>query len=145
MTSQRSISPVSGPIRPFSFLARYLLALLLFNLSACSSYQTVSVDKSMRQGAPSGVEIGSLVKVTTLDRKTDTFRVMDITNEGLGGNTGFYRYENMKSLKVQQPGKKSSETAAWVWGIIGVAALIALIASADSVRVCSPPCESPQP
>lgn len=128
-----------------AFLGRYLLALMLFNLTACSSYQTVSVDKSMRQGAPSGVEIGNLVKVTTLDRKTDTFRVMDITEEGLGGNTGFYRYENMKSLKVQRPGKKGNDAAVWIWSIIGLAALIALIGSADSVRVCSPPCENPQP
>lgn len=137
--------PIRSRGRPLAFLARYLLALLLFNLSACSTYQAVSVEKGMRHSPPPGIEVGSLVKVTTLDRKTDSFRVMEITDEGLGGNTGFYRYENMKTLKVDRPEQNKGEWVAWFWGIVGVAALVALIGSADSVRVCSPPCESPQP
>lgn len=128
---------------PLAFLGRYLLALLLFNLTACSSFQTVSVDQTMRQGAPPGVEIGSLVKVTTLDRKTDTFRVMEMNEEGLGGSTGFYRFEDMRTLKVDRPSQNKGEAAAWVWGLIALGALIALIANADEVRVCSPPCEDP--
>jgi len=131
--------------KTIAYLGRYVLALLLFNLSACSSYQTVNIEKSIRHNTPNGVEIGSLVKVTTLDRKTTTFRVMDMNDEGLGGNTGFYRYADMKSLKVERAKQNKGDAAVWVWSILGLAALVALIANADSVSVCSPPCESPQP
>ncbi len=149
MASKRlhaSIAPDTRPrFAPLAFLGRYLLALLLFNLAACSSFQTVNVDTSMRQGAPPGVEIGNLVKVTMLDRSTDTFRVMEMNEEGLGGSTGFYRFEDMRTLKVDRPNQNKGEAAAWVWGIIALGALIALIANADAVRVCSPPCEEPRP
>ena len=78
------------------------------------------------------------VQVKTLDRKTIKFRVTEITAEGLGGNKGFYRYEDMKSLRVENPHSKTNDnTLSWVLGALGVAALIALIANADSVSVCS--------
>lgn len=145
MVPDLSYSPAVADKRTRSaslaFLGRYLLALLLFNLTACSSFQTVSVDKSMRQGTPPGVEIGSLVKVTMLDRSTDTFRVMEMNEEGLGGNAGFYRFEDMRTLKVDRPNQNKGEAAAWIWGVILLGGLIALIANADAVRVCSPPCE----
>jgi hypothetical protein len=126
-----------------TFLSRCLLAVLVFSLAACSSYQTVSVEQGLQQGSPPGVDFGSLVKVTTLDRKTDTFRVTEINADGLGGNTGFYRYDNMKSLKVDRSQQKKGERTALAWSLIGLAALIALIANADSVSVCSPPCSEP--
>jgi hypothetical protein len=124
------------------FLTRYFLCLLLFNLAACSSMQTVDVESSMQNANARGIDYGSLVEVKTLDKKTTKFRVTDITDEGLGGNKGFYRYENMLSLKVEKTAAKGdSDTLAWVLGILGITALVFLVANADSATVCvNQPC-----
>jgi hypothetical protein len=127
------------------FLKRYVLSLLLLNLAACSSMQTVNVESAMQNTTARGIDYGSLVEVKTLDKKTAKFRVTDISREGLGGKPGFYRYEDMKSLRVENPHANNSDTTiAWILGVLGVAALIALVANADSVAVCGPsPCPQP--
>lgn len=127
------------------FLKRYVLSLLVLNLAACSSMQPVNVENAMQNPRPRGIDYGSLVEVKTLDRNTIKFRVTDITPDGLGGNKGFYRYEDMKSLRVENPHSNNKDnTLAWILGVLGVAALIALVANADSVSVCSPsPCRHP--
>ena len=126
------------------FFRNYLLALLVFNLAACSSMQPVSVEDAMKKSPPRGVDYGSMVEIKTLDKRSVKFRVTDINADGLGGASGFYRYENMASLKVENARyskDRQSNTAAWILGALGVAAFIALIANADSVAVCSqPPC-----
>ena len=131
------------------FLTRYVLCLLLLNLTACSTMYPVSVEQAMQQPQPTGVDYGSLVEVKTLDRKTAKFRVTEMTPEGLGSSAGFYRYEDMQSLKVDNQQRKkgdNGETWAYVLGVLGVIGLIALAASSDSVSVCSPsPCTSPTP
>ncbi|HET6565908.1 MAG TPA: hypothetical protein VFG52_10885 [Xanthomonadales bacterium] len=131
------------------FFLRYLLCLVLFNLAACSTMYPVSVENAMQQPQPSGVDYGSLVEVKTLDRKTAKFRVTEMTPEGLGGSMGFFRYEDMQSLKVENQSRQyrdSSETWAWVLGVLGVIGLIVLAANSDSVRVCSSsPCPTPTP
>ena len=127
-----------------TFIKHYLLALLVFNLAACSTFQEVSVQKAMRNSSPPGVDYGSLVEVKTFDKQTEKFRVTVINADGLGGSKKFFRYEDMASLKVEAPKSKSDDTWMIIGGILGAAALIWLIASADSVRVCSPsPCERP--
>jgi hypothetical protein len=127
------------------FLKRYLLSLLLLNLAGCSSMQPVSIENAMQSAKARGIDYGSLVEVKTLDRKTIKFRVTDMTQEGLGGSKGFYRYEDMKSLRVENASSDNKDTTlAWILGIVGAAALIALVANADSVSVCSPsPCPQP--
>lgn len=123
---------------------RYSLSLLLFNLAACSSMQPVSIESAMQYSPPRGVDYGSLVKVRTLDGRQAEFRVTEITDEGLGGKPGFYRYEELKSLKVEQPAKEVN------WGmvigaILAVTAVVFLIDNADEVRVCSgTPCPAPE-
>lgn len=126
------------------FIKHYLLALLVFNLAACSSLQSVSVENAMKSSPPPGVDYGSLVEVRTFDKRTAKFRVTAINADGLGGSDGFYRYEDMGSLKVERPEDKNkgSNTASIILGILGVAGLIFLVANADSVVVCSPsPCD----
>ena len=127
------------------FLKRYLLSLLLLNLAACSSMQTVNVETAMQSTKVRGVDYGSLVEVKTLDKRTVKFRVVDITREGLGGNQGFYRYEDMQSLRVENPNAKNNDnTLSYILGTLGVIALIALAISSDSVAICSPsPCPDP--
>lgn len=124
------------------FLKRYLLSLLLINLAACSTMQTVNVESAMQSTKVRGIDYGSLVEVKTLDKRTVKFRVTDITADGLGGNQGFYRYEDMKSLRVENPAAKNSDnTLTYLLGALGIIALVALVASADSVSICSPsPC-----
>ena len=128
-----------------SFFRIYILSLLLFNLTACSSMQTVSIENAMNYSPPRGVDYGSLVEVKTLDRQTANFRVTEITDDGIGGNTGFYRFEDMKSLRVESKATKGGDTWGIILGALGMIALIAVVANADSVAVCSPsPCPQPQ-
>lgn len=124
------------------FLRCYVLSLLLLNLSACTSMQTVNMETTMQTSHARGVDYGSLVSVETLSGQKAKFRVTDITDDGLGGNTGFYRFEDMKRLRVENVHQDNGETALnWALGILGVAALVWLVASSDSVKVCSPsPC-----
>ncbi len=125
-----------------TFLRSYLLSILLFNLAACSSMQPVSVESAMQRTTMSGIDYGSLVEVKTLANRTSKFRVTEMNEDGLGGKPGFFRYEDMKSLKVQSEGSNNSgEFWGYLLGALGIAALIALVANADSVTVCSPsPC-----
>ena len=127
------------------FLKCYLLSLLLLNLAACTSMQTVNMETTMQTDHARGVDYGSLVEVKTLSGDKVKFRVTDITDEGLGGSDGFYRFNDMERLRVENPNQNSGETAvAWILGILGVAALVALVANSDSVSVCSPsPCPQP--
>ena len=122
------------------FLKCYVLSLLLLNLAACSSMATVNLENTIQTSYPRGVDYGSLVHVKTMDKRSAKFRVTDITEEGLGGNEGFYRFDEMKSLKVEVPGSNDT-TMEIVLGVVAVIALIALAANSDSVKVCSPsPC-----
>jgi hypothetical protein len=125
-----------------AFTRNYLLSLLLFNLAACSSMQPVSVENAMQRATASGIDYGSLVEVKTLDHRSHKFRVTEMNAEGLGGKPGFFRFEDMESLRVQSE-KPAGNGDFWGYllGALGIAALIALLANADSVTVCSPsPC-----
>jgi hypothetical protein len=125
----------------FNLFRCFFLSLMVFNLAACTTLQPVSIESAMQYSPPRGIEFGSLVEVKTLDRRTVKFRVTEITDDGLGGQNGFFRYEDMKSLRVDRPNSNKGNTANYVLGALGVIALIALIANADSVAVCSvPPC-----
>lgn len=127
------------------FLTRYFMCLLVLNLAACSSMQTVNIESAMQHSNARGIDYGSLVEVKTLDKRTVKFRVTDTSEVGLGGNQGFYRYEDMKSLRVENLAAKNSDnTWSYILGALGIAALVALVANADSVSVCSPsPCPQP--
>ena len=81
------------------FLKCYVLSLLLLNLAACSTMQTVNVENTIQTSYARGVDYGSLVHVKTVDKRSAKFRVTEITEEGLGGNDGFYRFDEMKSLR----------------------------------------------
>lgn len=132
-------------MRPLHSLCRYLLALLLFNLAACSTMRAVNIENAMRHSPPPGIDYGSLVEIRTLDQRSVKLRVTEISPDGLGGKSGFFRYEDMQTLKVEQPGDPGGNTVGYVVGALGIAALIALIANADDVRVCSPgPCPPPE-
>ena len=125
----------------FIFFKRYLLGLLVLNLAACSTLQPVSIESAMQYSPPRGIDYGSLVEVKTLDKRTVKFRVTEITDDGLGGKHGFYRYEDMQNLRVDNPGKNKGETATYILSALGIIALIALIVNADNVTICTPsPC-----
>jgi hypothetical protein len=126
-------------------LRRYILALLVFHLAACSSMQTVNFGQSGHYDPPPELEIGKRVEVTTFDREKLEFTVTDVTVEGIGGKFGFIPYENIMRLRVQVPGSGDSNWSGWVLGVITAIGLAWLIASADSVSVCSgTPCSQPQ-
>ena len=125
------------------FLRNCLLSLLVFNLMACSTMQPVDVASAMRY-PPANVDVGSLVKVTTLNDREFKFRVTEMDPTGLVGKYGFILYEDMAALKVETGRSGDGSTAKIIWGILGVAALIALIDSADTVAICSgTPCIEP--
>ena len=125
-----------------AFVRNYLLAMLVFNLTACSSMQTVDVQSAMRYPPPPGIDIGSLVEVKTLDDRRLEFRVTDVTNLGLDGKYGFVAYEDMAQLKVGTSRKNEGKAAGYILGALGFVALLALISSADTVRICGQlPCD----
>jgi hypothetical protein len=126
----------------YRFIGRYLLCLLLLNLAACSTMQTVNLQRAVQTSNARGVEYGRMVEVKPIDGRKVKFRVTEITDEGIGNGDGFYRYSDMESLKVENPDSNATEdTLTWVLGAIGIAALIALAVNSDSVSVCSPsPC-----
>ena len=125
----------------FNFFKRYLLGLLVLNLAACSTLQPVSIESAMQYSPPRGIDYGSLVEVKTLDKRTVKFRVTEITDDGLGGKQGFFRFEDMKNLRVDNAGKNKGETATYILSALGIIALIALIVNADNVTICTPsPC-----
>lgn len=135
---------ISGWLRPR--LARAWLAMVVIATASCSSMQPVDLPSAMRGVPPAHVEFGSLVEVRMLDGRKDTFRVTEMNDGGLGGNAGFYWYDEMKNLKVEQPGVGDEHATAIVLGVLGVAALVWLVGNADSVSVCSlPPCPFPEP
>ena len=135
-----------APTIAVSLLLRYLLCLLMFNLAACSSMQTVSVEQAMDYSPPRGVEYGSLVEIRTLNKQKARFRVTEISEDGLGGKPGFFRYEDMESLKVEKVGQGQPNWGAIIGAVLGIAALFFLIDNADSVRVCSgTPCPGTEP
>ena len=118
-------------------MKQFILALLLLNLCACSSMQTVSIQNLENPAVPSEIQHGDRVEVITNDSEKMEFAVTDITTEGIGGKFGFIPFENIRRLRVQRQTGGSGESATWIWGVIGAAALIALVASADSVSFCS--------
>ncbi len=123
------------------FFRRYLLSLLVLNLAACSTLQAVSIESAMQYSPPRGIDYGSLVEVKTLDKQYVKFRVTEITDDGLGGKQGFYRFEDMEKLRVDNPGKNKGDTVTQLLSALGVIALIALVVNADSVTICTPsPC-----
>jgi hypothetical protein len=125
-------------------MARFILAALLINLCACSGMQTVSVSELREGEAPAEIRPGDRVEVITRDNEKMEFSVTEINDLGVGGKFGFIPYDHMRRLQVRRPGSGGGQNTGWLWGAIGVAALIALIASADSVAVCSPgPCPIP--
>lgn len=117
-------------------MKQLILALLLINLTACSSMQTVSISKLEDNDEQTEIVIGDRVEVITRDSEKMEFAVTEINGLGLGGKFGFIPYQNMRRLSVQKPGS-SGEGPDWVWVALGIAALVALIAAADSVTVCS--------
>jgi hypothetical protein len=118
-------------------MKQLILALLLLNLTACSSMQTVSIRDLEDPAIPSEIQHGDRVEVVTKDSEKMEFSVTDINTEGIGGKFGFIPFENIRRLRVQQPGSNGETSLTWLWGILGAAALVALIASADSVSVCA--------
>jgi hypothetical protein len=118
-------------------MKQLILALLLINLTACSSMQTVSIQDLENPDIPSDIQHGDRVEVVTKDSEKMEFAVTNINTEGIGGKFGFIPYENIRRLRVQRPGSSNDANLTWLWGVIGAAALVALIASADSVSVCS--------
>jgi len=121
-------------------MGRLILACLVFNLAACSSMQPVRLHDLDSSGTPAGVHTGDRVEVVTRDKEKFEFTVEQINAVGLGGKFGFIPYEKMRSLKVHRPATGEPDLT-WLWAVLGLAAAIALIASADSVSVCSPgPC-----
>jgi len=118
-------------------MKHFILALLLINLTACSSMQTVSIQNLEKPETPGEIQHGDRVEVITHDSEKLEFAVTDITTTGLSGKFGFIPFTNIRRLRVKRAGGYSDKSFQWVWGIIGAAAVVALVASADSVNICS--------
>ncbi|MGK2926821.1 MAG: hypothetical protein ACSLE2_14490 [Lysobacterales bacterium] len=122
-------------------MKRLFLSFLVIVLAGCSSMQPVRISDLRGDEAPAEIRKGDRVEVTTRVAEKFEFSVSEINALGLGGKFGFIPYANMRQLRVRRPGSASDGGLDWLWGAIGVAVLIALIVSSDSVTACSPgPC-----
>lgn len=125
-------------------MRRFLVALLVSMLAACSSMQPVRVSDLGEGQAPAEIVIDDRVEVISRDGEKFEFTVTEINEVGLGGKFGFIPYRNMRSLSVRRPGADTDDFA-WLWGVLGLAVVVAIVANADSVSICSPgPCPPPQ-
>ena len=123
-----------------------ILSLLLLHLAACSSMQTIPLQDLQGRHASSALQIGDRVELDTTHNETLDFAVTDITEDGLSGKFGFIPYQDIRRLRAHRAGSGEGENLSWLWGALGLAALVALIVSADSVTFCSgTPCQPPQP
>jgi hypothetical protein len=113
------------------------LALLIVHLAACSSMQTVAIRDVQAGGENSPIFPGDRVEVITRDNEKLEFPVTDITGEGISGQFGFIRYDDIRTLSVRKPGTDGDEATKWILGALAAAAVVALVAASDSVTVCS--------
>jgi len=128
---------------------RHLLVIFsVILITACSSMQTVNVEDVQRQGDQGKIRVGDPVEIVTRNKETLNFAVTDINAEGISGEFGFIPYADIWTLKVKRPGSTDAESYAWLWALLGAAALTAIIVSADSSTVCISsgiPCPQPGP
>jgi len=121
-----------------------VLSMLLVHLTACSGMQSIPVGDLRKQGEGTLLQIGDRVELTTKNNEKLDFAVTDITPDGLAGKFGFVSYDDIRRIRVHRPGTHEGQNLAWLWGVLGVAALIGLVSAADSVTVCSnTPCPPP--
>jgi protein involved in temperature-dependent protein secretion len=118
-------------------MRHFFLCLLIVHLAACSSMQPISVQDVQAQGEESGLYLGDRVEIITNDSEKLDFAVTDITKDGIGGKFGVIPYANIRSLKVKRPGSSEDSSLTWLWAVLGIVAVGAIVASADSVTVCS--------
>jgi hypothetical protein len=107
-------------------LKNYILALLVFNLSACATVHSVPLPSPGT--VPSSINIGDQVKVITLDGNKHKFAVTKIDITGIGRYAVFFPYTEIKSISVRQASSDSPYITAIVVGAV-VLGLLALLAS----------------
>ena len=98
--------------------ARYLLALLLFNLAACSTMQPVALPENGY--APESVVIGSQVELLTTEGALHRFAVTEINEEGVGGEPGFFPYPEIETLQVRVAGEGTVLAAIVITVALGI-------------------------
>jgi hypothetical protein len=88
---------------------RTLIALLVVSLvaNACTSYQPVAANTP--EGLAATLEIGDKVEVTTTDGIELSFKIEEISDEGLSGENTEVRYDQIAQLKVQQVDEEKVE------------------------------------
>jgi len=112
------------------------LALLILHLAACSSMQTVAIRDVQAGGDNSPIFPGDRVEVVTHRNENLEFAVTDITEDGISGQFGFIRFDDIRRLSVRRPGNE--EATKWILGALAAATVSSPVASSDStVKVCS--------
>ena len=92
-------------------MKQFILVLLLFNLAACSSMQTVSIQNLENQETPGEIQHGDRVEVITHDSEKLEFAVTDITSSGLSGKFGFIPFANIRRLRVKRASGDSGKSS----------------------------------
>jgi hypothetical protein len=125
-------------------MRQFVLSLLLLHLAACSGMQTIPLRDLRGHDRGSALQVGDRVELVTHDNEKLDFALTEVTDDGVAGKFGFIPYDDIRRLRVHRPGAGNAAGLTWLWGVLGAAAVIALLSSADSVTVCAgAPCPQP--
>jgi hypothetical protein len=114
----------------------YLLALLVFNLSACATVHSVSLPSPGT--VPSNISTGDRVEVITLDDEKHKFSVTRIDSSGIGSHSEFYLYTDIKRIGLRQANNDVLYKVLVVAGVaFAVAASVNGISSAGRAVGCT--------
>ena len=108
-------------------LKNYILALIVFNLSACAT--VYSVPPPSPGTVPSGLHLDDRVEVITLDGDKHKFVITKIDGTGIGGSAEFFAYTDIKHIRLRVASGPSPSTVAKVAGLVALAITVSTAAS----------------
>jgi hypothetical protein len=108
----------------FSAGGKLLSLILATFISACASLQPVNVADTSGRGT---ITKGDTVVISTHSGETHTFKVVDITADGLHGQKISIPYSDMRQAQIRRVDMKKT-----LWITLGIIGLGAIISNDDS-------------
>ena len=107
-----------------------ICTVLLIAIAGCSSSPAIRFSDT--EAISSQVSIGQLIEVTQLDGSVSRFHVREITNDGIGGDDYFIKFDDIDHVTVVQPESTREERVrhelqnAFIGIMLGIILFVAL-------------------